>query len=139
MNLSDDCIVSAAVYSQDHKQLFVIADNGAMKRIRISDIDIMGRPTRGNMICKKVKSRPYQLRDIRILDLNDTIVFIDKEPMVLMMKDVSLMSRDATFSTPLSLSSDFYMMKELTFVRLAEAPKEEETIEEHDHQLNFDL
>lgn len=140
MNLSDDVIVSAAIYHGDHKQLLVVTDTGAMKRIKLNEIDITGRPTRGSMICKKVKSNPYRIKYIEILDLNDMITFIDEENIVMAMKDVSLMSKDATFSTPITFSNQFYLLKDMVTIGANEAPEEEKNSAlEHEEQLNFDL
>lgn len=139
MNLNGDEIVSAALYHGDNKQLFVLCDNGAMKRMKLSEIDITGRPTRGSMICKKVKSNPSHIKYIAILDLNEVITIVDEETIVMAMKDVSLMSKDATFSTPIQLTTQFYVLKDMTTIHMVETPQEVVVELEHEEQLNFDL
>lgn len=139
MNLNTDEIVSAALYHGDNKQLLVICDNGAMKRMKLNEIDITGRPTRGSMICKKVKSNPYQLKYIELLDLNDMITLLDEDKITLAMKDISLMSKESTFSTPIQVTPNFYLLKDLITIGANEAPIEEVVEEEHEEQLNFEF
>ena len=74
MNLVNDDIASAIVHREAGNQLVVFSDTLAMKRLKLSEIDITGRPVKGNMICKKVKSKPYQIAyigiyDIKVLDI----------------------------------------------------------------------
>lgn len=138
MNLVDDSICGACIYHNDNKQLVVISDQGAMKRIKMSDIDITGRPVKGNMICKRVKSKPYHIAYIALHDLQDEIHVIAEEPYQLMMKDISLMSRDATFSQPLGILPAFYIQQEITKIQEIPVPEDEVKTAGFE-ELNFDL
>ena len=122
MNLVEDEIVSACIYHNDASQLLVISDQCAMKRIKLADIDLTGRPTKGSMVCKKLKAKPYQIRYIGLYDMNDEIIISNSEIHRIIMKDISLMSKDATFSTPLPATSDFFMIQPMQKVAQHELP-----------------
>lgn len=120
MKLVNDVIASACMYQGDAKQLVIFSDMCAMKRFRLSDIEVTGRPTKGNMICKKVKSNPYQIQTMELYHLQDTITISGGETQTILMKDIALMNRDTTFSTPLGSISDFYLLQPITYVNQVE-------------------
>lgn len=120
MNLVDDELVSAVIHHGDAQELLIFTDHCQVKRMKLTDIDVTGRPTRGAMICKKVKSKPYQIAHIALYDLNDEITIINGEVQKILAKDVSLMSKEATFSSPLHPSEDYYFLKELEAIRQVE-------------------
>lgn len=138
MNLVEDEVSSACVFHNDNAQLLVISDQCAMKRMKLSDIDLTGRPVKGNMICKKVKSKPYQIRYIGLFDMNDEVIIANGDIHKLFMKDVSLMSKEATFSQPLPAMSDFFLLAEMSQVKEIELPKEEVKEAEFE-ELNLEL
>lgn len=110
MNLVMDEIVSACIHADENKQLIVFSDTCAIKRMKLTDIDITGRPTKGTMICKKIKSKPYQIAHIALYDLNDEIVICNGEQHKLLTKDIALMSKDATFSNPVKIGEEYYIL-----------------------------
>ncbi len=129
MNLVSDEITSAVVYNQDSKQLIAFSEDCACKRIKLSDIDITGRPTKGSMICKKVKSNPYYIKYIILQDLNDEIVLANTEFTKVVSKDIPLMTKDATFSSMLKGMTDFYILSKFSEVEIKELPNKEESKE----------
>lgn len=139
MNLNQDEIVSACLHHGDGGQLLVMTTSGAMKRIKLSEIDITGRPARGSMICKKVKTNPYEMKYMNIYDLNDVITIVDEEINAITMKDVSLMSKDATFSNSITLSTNYYVLHDMKVVEMVEPPVASISDDEIDEQLNFDI
>lgn len=138
MNLVMDEIVSARIHADENKQLLVFSDTCAIKRMKLADIDITGRPTKGTMICKKIKSKPYQIAHIGLYDLNDEIIISNGEQHKLLTKDISLMSKDATFSTPVKVSDDYYILHPLEKVAFkAFAQKETKKVTEKQESLNL--
>lgn len=123
MNLVGDEVAAACIHREDGGQLLAFTDTAAMKRIKLSDIDITGRPTKGSMICKKVKSKPYQIAHLQICDLNDEVTIMENEPHKIVAKDISLMSKDATFSTPLPPLQDYYLLKPLIRIEQVAFPE----------------
>ena len=138
MNLVQDVIVDAAIYHGDASQLLVISDQGAMKRIKLSDIDITGRPVKGNMICKKVKSKPYQIRYIEVGEMNTEVVIAEEVYRRIAMKDITLMSKEATFSQPWGTLANFYLILPLTTAKMIELHQEEDKPVEFE-EFNLDL
>lgn len=138
MNLVNDTLVSGAIYHNNNAQLLAITTNCAMKRLKLSDIDVTGRPTKGSMICKKVKSNPSLIRYIGLYDLNDEIVIANGETHRMFMKDVSLMSKDATFSTPVPSTDDFFVIHRMSLVDTIALPQVSEEEPEFE-ELNLDL
>ncbi len=126
MNLVEDQVCSACIYHNDTAQLLVISDTGAMKRLKMSDIDLTGRPVKGNMICKKVKSKPYQIAVIKLFDIQQEFSVKAQENYPLNMKDISLMSREATFSQPLGTLQDFYIEQGIQTIEQIEIPAQTE-------------
>ena len=104
----------------------------------MSDIDLTGRPVKGNMICKKVKSKPYHIHTIMTLEMHEEIVICAQDIQKLLMKDVTLMSKEATFSTPVPSAKDFFFISKMKKVETVEMPKMEEKQAEFE-ELNFDL
>lgn len=138
MNLVNDEIASGCVYHNDTAQLLVLSDTCAMKRMKLSDIDLTGRPTKGSMITKKVKSKPYQIRSIALYDTNDEIIIANSDIHKLIMKDISLMSKDATFSTPIGSIQDFFLLREMSLIKSIPIPQQEEE-EATFEEINLDL
>lgn len=124
MNLVDDEIASVCICHNDTSFLIVFSEQCHVKRIRLSDIDITGRPTKGSMICKKVKSNPYHIKHIFLMDMNDEITILSDEKHSLVVKDISLMNKEATFSSPLPLTNEYTFLSELEEVKEIEKDKE---------------
>lgn len=138
MNLVEDQICSACIYHNDTAQLLVVSDQGAMKRLKMSDIDLTGRPVKGNMICKRVKSKPYQIAYIRLYDLQQDIVINAQDNVQLAMKDISLMNKEATFSQPLGVLQDFYIEQGILYIEQVAMPVETEKTVDFE-EINLDL
>lgn len=138
MNLVEDQVCSACIYHNDTAQLLVISDTGAMKRLKMSDIDLTGRPVKGNMICKKVKSKPYQIAAIRLYDIQQEFTITAQESYPLCMKDISLMSREATFSQPIGVIQNFYIEQGMEAVKQIAIPVQSEKTVDFE-EINLDL
>ena len=124
MNLVDDEIACACTCHNDTSFLIAFSEQCHVKRIRLSDIDITGRPTKGSMICKKVKSNPYHIKHIFLMDMNDDITILSDVKHSLVVKDISLMNKEATFSSPLSLTNEYAFLSELEEVKEVQKDKE---------------
>ena len=122
----DDALASATVIPDEHHSLLVYTEKGAMKRLRYSDISVTSRTVKGEIICKKVKSNPSVIRYIQSVTPYDTCTFLDIEYKVLQAKDVPLMSKDSTFSTPVVLSNGWSLVKEIEECKILDRPEGEE-------------
>ena len=119
MNLMDDEIVGAVVYQSSNAQLVVVTNEGDMKRLRVSDVEMLGRPVKGSMCCKKRKSNPYEMHSLHLGLLTDQLVLLDEEHTSIMIRDIPLKSKDATFSHVYANKGDmqfFHALQELPVV-----------------------
>lgn len=140
MNLMDDWIVGMQILKPVHDQILFVSESGSMKRVKIDELITLGRPVKGNLIHKKVKSNPSYISCLKAVNGNDTLMFIDNEVHEVDAKEVAIMGVDATFSSTIKLKSNFYLIKTLELVEKKEkmtnnSKKESEKVEE----MHFDF
>lgn len=136
-----DELATACKYSDERESLWVLSDKGNMKRIKMSEVHETARPVKGEMIVKRLKTNPYHILDSRCVQPYDSLMLMDPEVQILAAKDVPLMMREATFSTPLTLKSGWALIQGIEEVRIVdhpvgenELPFEEYQDEEEAHQ-----
>lgn len=136
--MKGEAMASLCALNHYETYLYVLCENGAMKRMKMADIPLTARAARGESICKKVKSHPMVIKTILASDLQDELVFMQDPIEKVLIRDVSLMNKEATFSNTIKLNSDFYLMKGIGEIELREedAKKQEEDITQID--LNFE-
>lgn len=142
MNLVDDAIVGAQIIKVNHDQVLFTTEVGAMKRVRKEDIIPLGRPVKGNLIHKKVKSNPSYIRSLKAVSSNDELCFIDSEVHYMSAKEIAIMGCDATFSNTLKLEKDYYLVKTLELVEKKEKivnNSKEEIESEKIEEMHFDI
>lgn len=122
----EDVLATACVVNEEKSAIAILDDKGAMKRIKCADISNTSRPVKGEMVCKKIKSNPYKIRDVICVSAYDTLCFMDPEVQLLACKDIPLMSKDATFSTPLVLKKDWFLVKGIEEVKIVDMTNEPE-------------
>ncbi|MGN1344647.1 MAG: DNA topoisomerase IV subunit A [Traorella sp.] len=88
-----------------------ICESGSMKRLKMSDISLTGRPVRGELIAKKVKSNPNHILYALGCDNTTEIILQSEKTLKIQAKDISLMSKDATYSTAIKIQKPFYLQK----------------------------
>lgn len=140
MNLSgDDEVVDCDVFNGERNTICVIANNGSMKRIRIDQIQVSGRPARGERIVKHVKSNPIQLQELRLVSAGESIEYVsDKQFMKLAVKDVPYMDKNATVSAVFKEAMPYLReMVRSKFVELS-VHEEMDDSEEEVEQLSLD-
>ncbi len=135
MNLSDDTIASMTILTKHSSYVLVVNETGGMKRVKSDEIIVLGRPVKGNLIHKKVKSNPSFIRYIKGVNANDAVCFIDQVVHDIEAKEIAIMSKDATFSNALKLDADFYLMKQLTKVEKKAKPIIVEKQEEREEKV----
>lgn len=131
MNLMDDEIVGAIVYSSNNAQLIVVTNEGDMKRLRVSDIEMLGRPVKGSMCCKKRKLSPYEMHSLHLGQLSDSLIILDEEQTQIQIRDIPLKSKDATFSHMYANKKEMYFFKHLAELPMVAYEEEIPTKEEH--------
>lgn len=127
MNLGkEDELAAACIINEEKTAVALIEEKGSMKRIKCSELTMTSRPVKGEMLCKRIKSNPYHILDVVCVSAYDHLIFMDPEVQLLQCKDIPLMSKDATFSTPLVLKPGWFMMKGIEEVRIVDIAAAEE-------------
>ena len=141
LNLAkDDTLAAACSYSDERQSLWVLSDKGNMKRIKMSDVNVTGRPVKGEIVVKRLKTNPYHIAYCQCVQPYDSLMLMDPQLQILQAKDVPMMSREATFSTPLELKKDWGLIKGIEEVRIVDHPVGEDEIpfEDYDEESEAD-
>ncbi len=60
--------LAASLVLDNHKDLLILTSRGTIKRMRVTDIPKKHRAQKGILIFKQVKSNPYYIKDLSLLD-----------------------------------------------------------------------
>ena len=123
LNAGDQLAFACPLRKGIQSVLFVCR-SGAMKRVRLDDIQLGNRPVKGRLIAKKVKSNPHELMLARPVNPGDILTFYDPEEHLLKASEVPLKTTDTTFSTPLSLKAGWYLRRGIEDCRMVDIPPE---------------
>lgn len=112
MNVAkDDEVVDGCAVTPETTELVIISHKGTFKRLKTSDVSVMGRAVKGERIFKQVKSNPVYARYVLPCQIHDAVVLFDEQKHELEVKDIAIMAKDATFSAPLALQPSWYLLK----------------------------
>ena len=117
--MKSDCMADLTMVHEDMGYLLAVCENLQMKRLKLSDVNVTGRPVRGELIAKQVKSNPNLIKMIKAAALNDELHFITDEEKNVVCKDVALMSKEQTFSKPL-FDGGTYLMRGIEEIKKVE-------------------
>ncbi len=119
----DDELVSLSVINRKQTELVVVTDKSGTKRLKLSDVQVTNRATKGMLIAKKNKTNPHAVRYGIACSLNDDLSLINKEGLMnVKAKDISLLGKDSRFSNPLT-SREFYRITGIEEVRIVDIPE----------------
>lgn len=135
--MKNEAMIGLNVVNSASLQSIFVTTSGQMKRIRLQDIPMTGRAVRGEMICKKNKSHPAMIQYMITCDLADEIIFMQQEILKISAKEVTLMSKEATFSSTISLAKDFYLLKGIEKIKQVEICAEVEIKTDQVEQFNL--
>ncbi len=138
MDLKDDVLADALAINENDESLLIMSDKGSFKRIRLNELPMTNRRTKGLRLYKWIKSNPHMLKKIICIKGDETLYVYDGNLHLLHGKDVPYMSIDATFSSPLSIKMPFFAFGEKDFVKVpfVEFPQDE-ALEKTDDQLTL--
>ncbi len=140
MNMVEDVLIGCNVVLYPQSNLLIICESGMMKRLKLEDVPILGRPVKGNLIHKKVKSNPSVLQYTRLVLANDIITFMSDEKIELTAKEVPIMKKEATFSNVVKFNASFYLLQQLETIAIREKQEVIETeTNEKVEELHFEL
>ncbi len=110
LNLSSGDEVVDMQLSQGKEMLCIIANNGT-KRLRLADIESSSRVKKGMMLCKRNKSNPVEVLAAFCGNLNDEINLQNGEITTILVKDISLMDAQSSFSGTIKISKNTQVIK----------------------------
>lgn len=140
INLSKgDELASGCVLESSKNAVVVVEEKGSMKRIRLQDINTTSRPVKGEMICKKMKANPFVIQEVLSAAPFDELIFMGKTVQKIACRDISLMSKEATFSTPLVFEKDWYRMRGIEEVRIIDIPASKTEFQIIDEEVHDDF
>lgn len=120
---SDDEVVAACALNDEHIGIVAISDRSGIKRIKLEDLQTFKRTVKGEMIFKQTVSNPHYVRYIRPVTLDDWLVFAGAKPITLDVVDVTIMDKNQSFSRPLDLAKDWYLVDKIERVLYKEFKK----------------
>ena len=99
INLKDDELVSGFAIKASDEYVDVITENKTAKRIKISDLELMSRAKRGNLLIKKTKTVTYLVKKAFATEARDVICLkIDNDINELKNSEISIMDLASTGS-----------------------------------------
>ena len=116
----NDHLIDMAVVNENKDTLVVINDKGGLKRIWLKDIVNNNRPVKGDTLFTRKKSNPQSVIYIETTQTYDELILISNGIQKLISKDISLMSKDSTFSNPLTLANNWYLVKQIEELKLVD-------------------
>ncbi len=117
----DDEVVSSFAINKDSSHVIVLNEKGGLKRIKLADLSKFKRTVKGEMIFKQTPTNPQFIRYGRAVVNDDIIVFYDDKSLSVNVVDIALMGIDQSFSRPLTLKNNWYLVSQIIRV-LYKAP-----------------
>lgn len=132
MNLGKgDAIGYSCIVNQDEAAVLFVNQQGSMKRMHLDEIAMLARPSKGNLICKKLKTNPNVIVYAKALQASEELQFKDTDIQKIKATDIPFKNKDTGFSTPLVLQADWTVQKNIEECRIVDKP---EGVEEEVHQ-----
>lgn len=135
-----DYLASMCVVNPETTAVLFVTTNGGMKRVKLEEIMNGNRPVKGNLIAKRVKSNPNEIAIVRPISPVDTLYFYDPEEQILKASEIPLKTTDTTFSNPIVLKKDWYLMKGIEECRIIDRPEgyeEEEAVHDDVEKISL--
>lgn len=119
---SGDSIAYACKLSKDADYVSIISEKGLSKRIRATEIAKTNRPVKGELVAKKVKSNPQKALYVLSGSVYDSFELLNGSLKSILFKDVPIMAKDATYSSALTISSGFSLVKGIEAAPIIDIP-----------------
>ena len=114
------------VISTDASSILFVTDQGAMKRVKLSEIPEGARPAKGNLICRKLKTNPTKTVLAEPAYSGQEFTFFDGEIQTIRSADIPLKPRDAGYSAPLVLKNGWSLRRGIEECRIIDIPADAE-------------
>ena len=99
MNLTKGDEIASGCAVREKQDLVVMTDDAQAKRFNESVLEVMGRPVRGNLVAKRIKSRPVKVNQLYAGSVQDYLPYYDDKMEPLQFKHIRLMDFSQTYSS----------------------------------------
>lgn len=100
INLKDDEVVSASLFSAKDEYVTVVTSKGLAKRIKLSDFEKTSRAKRGLLLLREVKSNPQEILKVFVTNAKHSLVIkTSKEDKEYKLTEIPIMDRYSVGST----------------------------------------
>ncbi len=121
----EDELAAMDIISSNKTEAIFLTAKGNSKRIKLADIQITRRATKGLLIAKKNKTNPAEIKNVIVSSLSDDLGIIsNSEPLQLKARDINLLGSDSRFST--STMENWYYCSGIEEVKIIDIPKKKE-------------
>lgn len=113
---------AACVVHDGDRTLLAMTEQGAMKRVKIEEIPANNRPSKGNLIAKRVKSNPQRMKIIRAVNSGETVMIYDPDMHEIRVSEISLKPVTSGFAQPAALQAGWYLLKNIEECNIVDRP-----------------
>ena len=130
-----DNVAAACCLKKENNAIVLINSLGMAKRIKDENITRTSRSVKGERLCKYVKSNPSQIIDVRSVSTYDKITYVSDKYINIEAKDVTIMSKESTFSNVVEVNANFYILKDLQECKIIDRPQNDELMQDQSDKL----
>lgn len=116
----DDEVVAAYALSKDDQYVVLVNENAGVKRLKTSELQTFRRNTKGERIFKQTASNKQYVRYARVMDTDDNLVFVNDSSSTVSAVDITIMSKEQSFSRPLDVQKGWYIISRIERVLFKE-------------------
>jgi len=117
-----DKVASLTVINSNTSECVYLTTKGNSKRIKVNDVPVTKRATKGLLVAKKNKTNPAFIKYVLSGNLNDSLNIIEKgEPINASFKDINLLDSESRFSAT-GFNIDYYHFKGFKEAKIVDFP-----------------
>ena len=137
INLKDDYVIYGASIKEEDEYLNIFTNLSTGKRIKLSDLSLISRAKKGNMLFKKAKTKDYKLDYAYLTNSKDVnLCKIDSDIKEIKNSEIPIMDIASTGSI-IKKQVDLWALKPVDVNLITKEEKKEEIKENKEEQLSF--
>ena len=137
INLKEDYVIYGADIKEEDEYLNIFTNMHTGKRIKLSDLSLISRAKKGNMLFKKAKTKDYKLDFAYLTNSKDVnLCKIDTDIKEIKNSEIPIMDIASTGSVLSKKQVDLWALKPVDVNLITKEEKKEEEVKEQE-QLSF--
>ena len=137
INLKEDYVIYGADIKEEDEYLNIFTNIHTGKRIKLSDLSLISRAKKGNMLFKKAKTKDYKLDYAYLTNSKDVnLCKIDTDIKEVKNSEIPIMDITSTGSVLSKKQVDLWALKSVDVNLITKEEKKEEEVKEQE-QLSF--